>query len=163
MSRFLVGALLLLAVAGTGLAPVASVSATTVQGTVVQIAGVDDLNATVDHQARRGVGKILAIVVGLAGLGAAAAGYVGSGLTVAGVSVAAGFIPGMVSSSFDSAPAATGMLTTPGLLDAWWAPALASLYWPLLGLRLLQDPVFLLCLGVALVLLRRQPRLVVHP
>src|SRR5712691_11383354 len=107
MRRRIVGALLLLGVAGARSLPVAEVHASTVQGTAVTISGLDDLNATVDSQARKGAGKIVALILGAPGLGGIVSGYHLTGMMGVGSGIAMGFLPGIMSSAFDAAPAAT--------------------------------------------------------
>src|SRR5712691_7130763 len=128
MRRLMVGALLLLVVAGASRLPVAVVHASTIQGTAVTISGLDDLNATVDTQARKGAGKIIALVLGIAGLGGVVSGYHMTGMMGVGSGIGVGFLPGIMSSAFDAAPAATGGLTQHAAASAWWAPATAGLY-----------------------------------
>src|SRR5712691_10880836 len=101
------GALLAAMVAGASFPPVALVQASTIQGTAVTISGLDDLNATVDSQARKGTGKIIALVLGAAGLGGIVSGYHLTGMMGVGSGIAMGFLPGIMSSAFDAAPAAT--------------------------------------------------------
>jgi len=153
--RRLVGvALLALAWASLGSVPVALVHASTVQGTAVTISGLDDLNATVDTQARKGAGKIIALVLGIAGLGGVVSGYHMTGLMGVGSGIGVGFLPGIMSSAFDAAPAATGGLTQHAASSAWWAPATAGLYPAFLVLRLVQDPVFLVSVATMILLAR---------
>ena len=65
-----------------------------------------------------------------------------------------GFVPGMVSSAFDNAPAATVDLAQQVASRVWWAPFTAGLYPGLLLLKFLQDPVFLACLAALVVVTR---------
>ena len=84
MRQLVRGALLALVVAGAGALPVAPVHASTVQGSAVTISGLDDLAATADQQARRGAGKILAMVLGMGGLATVLSGRIGLGLAGVG-------------------------------------------------------------------------------
>jgi hypothetical protein len=128
--------------------------ASTVQGTAVQITGLDDLNATVDQQARKGSGKILATALGVGGLITIGAGHHYLGAAGVGAGLGTAFIPGMMSSAFDAAPAATSLAVEHVASGAWWAPLTALLYPLFLALRLLQDPVVLAAGVLALVLVR---------
>jgi len=134
-----------LTAAGPGL-----VLASTVPGTVVTISGLDDAAATADHQARNGAGKIFGYALAFGGLGGVVAGYTMTGLTGVGAGLGTAFIPGMISSAHDAAPAATALLTQGPGSAAWWAPAMALLYLPLLLLKMVANPIFLACLAVAL-------------
>jgi hypothetical protein len=130
------------------------VSASTVQGTAVQIAGLDDLSATADQQARKGAGKVFAMFLGMGGLASILSGRIGLGLGGLGAGLAMGFVPGMVSTAFDSAPAAT-LGGVPSVdASAWWAPLTVGLYPGLVLLRLVQDPIFLACLAALVVVAR---------
>jgi len=157
MNRLCAAALLLCALAAASVAPMAVVSASTVQGTAVQISGLDDLNATVDQQARRGSGKVLAMALGVGGLITIGSGHHYLGAAGVGAGLGTAFIPSMMSSAFDNAPAATRVVVDQVASGAWWVPLTAALYPVLLLLRLLQDPVvWVACLGaLALVRLAR--------
>lgn len=155
MKRWVWGAVLATVLGSLSLPLV--VHASTIQGTAVTISGLDDLNATVDGQARKGAGKIIALVLGIAGLGGIVSGYHMTGMLGVGSGIATGFLPGIMSSAFDAAPAATADLGAPVVSSSWWAPLTAGLYPGLLALRLLQDPIFVLAL-VAMVLLVRLAR-----
>jgi len=65
-----------------------------------------------------------------------------------------GFVPGMVSSTFDSAPAATRELVQQATAGSWWTPVTAGLYPGFFLLRLVQDPVFLACLAIVVCIAR---------
>jgi hypothetical protein len=120
----------------------------------VTISGLDDLAATADQQARRGAGKIIAMVLGMGGLATVLSGRIGLGLAGVGAGMGMGFVPSMMSSAFDAAPAATGTLVSQGTAGAWWAPLTAGLYPGLVLLRLGQDPVILAACLVAICLVR---------
>ena len=57
------------------------------------ISGLDDLAATADQQARRGAGKILAMVLGMGGLATVLSGRIGLGLAGVGAGWAWGLCP----------------------------------------------------------------------
>ena len=132
---------------------------TTQTGEVTEITAMDALNATAEHQARKGFGRNLAIYGALASLSLVFAGRPGMALMGFGGGMAMGFAPGIISSTFDAAPAATATLSHAGVMTAWWAPATVVLYPGFLMLRLLQDPVFLgsllLVIGAAQLARRR--------
>jgi hypothetical protein len=129
------------------------VQASTVHGSAVTISGLDDLAATADQQARRGAGKIIAMVLGMGGLATVLSGRIGLGLAGVGAGMGMGFVPSMMSSAFDAAPAATALVTQ-GPADAWWTPLTAGLYPALVLLRFGQDPVVLAASLVAVCLIR---------
>ena len=151
MRRLMGCAVLALALAGAWSGPVAVGHASTVPGTAVTISGLDDLSATADTQARKGAGKVFAMLLGMGGLGAILSGRIGLGLAGVGSGLAMGFVPGMVSSAFDAAPAATGEILHHLPVSAWWTPLTAGLYPGLLLLKMVQDPVCLAALMLVLV------------
>jgi hypothetical protein len=154
MNRFWATALVLGALVGASLGPVAVLNASTVQGTAVQISGLDDLNATVDNQARKGSGKVLAMALGVGGLVTIGAGHHYLGAAGVGAGLGTAFIPSMMSSAFDSAPAATGVVVEHLASSAWWVPLAALLYPICLAWRILQDPVMLAACAMGIVLVR---------
>jgi hypothetical protein len=159
MDRFGWYAVLALLLVSASLPPVSRLHASTVQGSAVTIAGLDDLSATADQQARKGAGKIIAMALGMGGLATVLSGRIGLGLAGVGAGIGMGFVPGMMSSAFDAAPAATGDLVQQVASGTWWAPLTAGLYPGLLLLRLVQDPVVLVaCLAAVGVVRLTRPR-----
>ena len=158
MNRLVFGALLACVLGGASGLPVAVLQASTVSGTAITISGLDDLSATVDQQARKGGGKVLAMLLGVGGLITIGAGHHYLGAAGVGAGLGTAFIPGMMSSAFDNAPAATQALVQSGLAEAWWAPLSAGLYPFLVVLRLVQDPVVLCCVALVLVGVRLSRR-----
>lgn len=138
LSRLVTILLLALALAGPAV-PLAHASQ--VAGNAVTISGLDDLSATVDAQARKGAGKIIAMVLGMGGLATVLSGRIGIGLAGVGAGIGMGFVPAIMGSAFDASPASTGVVTVPGLVDNWWTPFTAGLYPPLVLLKWVQDPV----------------------
>ncbi len=152
--RVLLGGLVTLSVAQH--AGVVAVTAATVPGASVTISGLDDASATVNTQVKTGIGKILGIGVAILGALAAGGGYYLPGAmgVVAGAGMA--FIPGIVSTAFDAAPAAEfGVVVGGGQFDGhWWTPLLALGYMPLLAFRVVQDPVCMSALLLSLLAVR---------
>jgi len=77
-------AMLALLLVSASLPPVGRLHASTVQGSAVTIAGLDDLSATADQQARKGAGKVFAMLLGMGGLASILGGRVAWGLPVWG-------------------------------------------------------------------------------
>jgi hypothetical protein len=140
------------------LGPLASVPvafASNIVGTAVTIGGLDDLSATADTHARKGVGKVIAMVLGMGGAALVLSGKVGLGLSGVGAGIGMGFMPGIMSTAFDAAPAASfDVLTQSSVMQAWWAPLTAGLYPGLLALRLVQDPVVIVAAVGTVALMR---------
>lgn len=149
MKRFLMSCALLAAVVGSSSAlPLALAS--TVQGNAIDIGGLNDMNATVSKEAKGGTGKTFGLILGGVGIAAFGTGYHLAGALGAGAGGAIAFLPGIYSSVFDAAPAATSGMLSPHTIDAWWSPALALLYPLMIAVKHLQDPVFLASLVVVL-------------
>ena len=140
--RMVSWAFLALVVAGIALGPVTALEAAVVRGTPVDLDALDTAGATVYQQQRFGIGRIAAMGVGGLGVLGMIFGYMAPGFVAAGAGFGSAFIPGATSSAFDAAPAADGVL----------APIVASLQviQGFVGDRLLHDPLFYLCLAVAL-------------
>lgn len=134
--------------------------ASSAPGTAVSISGLDDISATVDTEARTGFGKALGIAIALAGLGGCAAGFVGPGAIAVAAGVATAFVPGLISTAHDAAPASAlaSIQYVSAYADAWYRPAMAALYGPLLALRAVIDPTIALPALVGLTGLRRLRR-----
>jgi hypothetical protein len=131
MHRCLSRALLLGALAGASVSPLAWVEASTMKGTAVDIPAIDDATKTADSQARGGLGKLFVYAM-LAGGGITfLSGYHGAGLTTAGVGVGSAFFPAIGSSVVDNASPASSLAATLTHTLAWWDP-----------IRLLHDPLF---------------------
>ena len=148
VQRLVFGILLLVALAGT-------THAGTTAGSPVTISGLDNLSATVTDQVKKGSGKALAILLGVAGLATLAAGRPGLGFSGLGAGIAMAFIPDIIGTAFDATAAAPVTPVVPALGQpwlAWWSPVLAALYPVLLFLRGVQDPIILTCLALAYVL-----------
>jgi hypothetical protein len=94
------------------------------------------------------------MVLGMGGLATVLTGRIGLGLAGVGAGMGMGFVPSMMSSAFDAAPAATGALVAQVPAAAWWTPLTAGLYPGLMLLRLGQDPVVLAASLVAVCLIR---------
>lgn len=134
--------------------------ASSAPGAAVTISGLDDMTATVDTEARTGFGKAIGIVIALAGLGACASGFVGPGAVATAAGIATAFVPGLISTAHDAAPAATlaGFQYVSAYAEAWYRPALAVLYGPMLALRAVTDPTIAFPALAGLVGMRRLRR-----
>lgn len=147
MTRLMAMGLLLGIMVGLASLPVGLAEATTVTGEVVELTGVNDLNATGDAQARTGIGKML----GYAGMAATAllfaGGYPGSaGYAGAGTGLWI-FSSRIINTGMDAAQSATVGETVYRLSYGLQA------HLGFVGLRLVQDPVFYVALALAAVLL----------
>jgi len=126
-------------------------------GTAIQIGGIDNIAATVADYASGNVGKMIAIVMVMGGLGMSLSGRMGSGMGVAGTGIAAAFAPNIVDTAFDTADGAplvpvmqTAALALPGGVLGLLSQVGLALLWPLtVAVKVLRDPVAWLAVGVA--------------
>ena len=132
--------------------------ASTLTGQAIQIGGFDDMAATVDAQARGGAGRMGAYFMGSGSFLSLVSGYVVPAALMGAGAIGLAFVPRIVNSTFDSTPAATGVLDAPRMPEAWWTPFLAFLYPLMLSLRFLRDPAMLACFAVSLLLAVRYRR-----
>ena len=130
-------------------------AASGMSGTGVTIGGVDNIAMTVADYAKGNVGKMIAIVMVMGGLGMSLSGRMGSGMGVAGTGVAAAFVPNIVDTAFDTTQAATlvpVLQSAPAALSGgagWLTQAGLALSWPFfLVVKLLRDPVVWGALGM---------------
>jgi hypothetical protein len=151
MSRLLRVLLVVGLLGGAAVLPVASVSAAELGvGQAVEITGASDVGATIWGLLQGVGGKLLAAYMVGRGLGQLTSDRQGGrpGVTIAtGVGVA--FVPHVVGTAFEAAPAATSL--------AHHGPAL-SLYDGFFGGRFGQDPVFFLALLLTVLVLELNRR-----
>jgi hypothetical protein len=153
------GVLILVALSGPTAWLIVPVEAGTTTGTAVTVSGLDTLANTVDTYSKGNVGKMLGIGLGIGGMLLMGGGRLGLGGMAATAGLGAAFVPNIIGTAFDSTAAAP-LVANPVLapLTPWWAPALGLLYPGMLALRLLQDPVVLVALVLASVLVRSMRR-----
>jgi len=142
------------ALMSAALLPVSVLHAATMKGTAIDIDGIDDAAATVDHQSKGGAGYIFAVACCFGGAGGILAGHPLAGTTSVGTGLGTVFFSRTISAAQSAAPAATADLLRTLSPDAWWAPFTVPLYFPLHLLQLMRQPTFWICLVLALFLVR---------
>ena len=129
-------------------------------GTAVTLGGLDSFANTVQEYLKGNVGKMLAMVLAIAGISMVVMGRMGLGLSGLGSGIAIAFVPNIIGDAFDATAAAPLAGIAPlapwaagdGALDLL-AQAGLVLLWPLLPLlKYGPDPVVWLALGIALAL-----------
>ena len=129
-------------------------------GTAIALGGLDSFAKTVDKYAKGNLGKMVGMIIAMAGIAGMAFQKMAMGLTALGAGIAIAFVPNIIGTAFDTtaaAPLAAGGPFVPwaaggGVLNTLAQIGLAAL-WPLAAaVKYVRDPVAWLALGlVALV------------
>ena len=129
-------------------------------GTAVTLGGVDSFANTVQTYLKGNVGKMLAMVLAIAGIAMVVAGKMGLGISGLASGVAMAFVPNIIGDAFDATaadPLAGGAAFVPwaagdGVLNVL-AQAGLVLLWPVLPvMKYGQDPVVLATVALVLAL-----------
>ena len=123
-------------------------------GTAIALGGLDSFAKTVDKYAKGNLGKMVGMIIAMAGIAGMAFQKMGMGLTALGAGIAIAFIPNIIGTAFDTtaaAPLSAGPAFVPwaaggGVLNGLAQVGLAAL-WPLAAAaKLARDPVVWLAL-----------------
>ena len=145
-------------------------------GTAIALGGLDSFAKTVDKYAKGNLGKMVGMIIAMAGIAGMAFQKMAMGLTALGAGIAIAFIPNIIGTAFDTtaaAPLSAGSPFVPwaaggGVLNTLAQIGLAAL-WPLAAVvKYVRDPVAWLALSLVVLarpslldgLLRGQVRLV---
>ena len=129
-------------------------------GTAVTLGGLDSFANTVQEYLKGNVGKMLAMILAIAGIAMVVAGKMGLGISGMACGIAIAFVPNIIGDAFDATEAATLAGALPfapwaagdGVLNLL-ARAGLVLLWPLvLVLTYGRDPVVWLALGIVVLL-----------
>ena len=129
-------------------------------GTAVTLGGVDSLANTVQEYLKGNVGKMLAMILAIAGIAMVVAGKMGLGISGLGSGIAIAFIPNIIGDAFDATaadPVGGVAAFVPwdagdGVLNVL-AQAGFVLLWPVVPvMKYGQDPVVLATIGVVFAL-----------
>ena len=129
-------------------------------GTAVTLGGLDSFANTVQAYLKGNVGKMLAMILAIAGIGMVVVGKMGLGISGLGAGIAVAFVPNIIGDAFDATAADPVAGVAPfvpwaagdGVLD-FLAQAGLVLLWPLLPvLKYGPDPVVWLALGIVVAL-----------
>ena len=129
-------------------------------GTAVTLGGLDSFANTVQEYLKGNVGKMLAMILAIAGIAMVVAGKMGLGISGMACGIAIAFVPNIIGDAFDATEAASVAHAAPfvpwaageGLLNLLARVGLVLL-WPLvLALKYGRDPVVWLAVGIVLAL-----------
>ena len=129
-------------------------------GTAVTLGGLDSFASTVQEYLKGNVGKMLAMVLAIAGIAMVVAGKMGLGISGMACGIAIAFVPNIIGDAFDATQAASMAVAVPfapwaageGLLNLLARVGLVLL-WPLVPiLKYGLDPVVWLAAGIILTL-----------
>ena len=129
-------------------------------GTAVTLGGLDSFANTVQEYLKGNVGKMLAMILAIAGIAMVVAGKMGLGISGMACGIAIAFVPNIIGDAFDATEAASVAHAAPfvpwaagdGLLNLLARVGLVLL-WPVaLALKYGRDPVVWVALGIVLTL-----------
>ena len=129
-------------------------------GTAVTLGGLDSFANTVQEYLKGNVGKMLAMILAIAGIAMVVAGKMGLGVSGMACGIAIAFVPNIIGDAFDATDAASLAGMAPPVLwasgDGIWnllARIGLVLLWPLVPvLKYGRDPVVWLALGIVVLL-----------
>ena len=129
-------------------------------GTAIALGGLDSFAKTIDKYAKGNLGKMVGMIIAMAGIAGMAFQKIGMGLTALGAGIAIAFVPNIIGTAFDTTAASPMNAAAPfvpwaagsGVLNTLAQVGLVSL-WPVsAAAKVLRDPVTWLALSlVALV------------
>ena len=123
-------------------------------GTAIALGGLDSFAKTVDKYAKGNLGKMVGMIIAMAGIAGMAFQKMAMGLTALGAGIAIAFIPNIIGTAFDTtaaAPLAAGSPFVPwaaggGVLNSLAQAGLTAL-WPVAAVvKYVRDPVVWLAL-----------------
>ena len=123
-------------------------------GTAIALGGLDSFAKTVDKYAKGNLGKMVGMIIAMAGIAGMAFQKMAMGLTALGAGIAIAFVPNIIGTAFDTtaaAPLAAGTPFVPwaaggSALNTLAQVALAAL-WPVAAMvKYVRDPVVWLAL-----------------
>ena len=125
-------------------------------GTAITLGGLDSFANTVQTYAKGNIGKMVGMIIAMAGIAAMAFQKITMGLCGLGAGIAIAFVPNIIGTAFDTTAAAPLVPSAPfvplaaggGLLNLMAQVGLALL-WPVMALvKYVRDPVVWLTLGL---------------
>ena len=118
-------------------------------GTAIALGGLDSFAKTVDKYAKGNLGKMVGMIIAMAGIAGMAFQKIGMGLTALGAGIAIAFIPNIIGTAFDTTTASPLSAAAPfvpwaagsGIINTLAQIGFVTL-WPVAALvKLLRDPV----------------------
>ena len=118
-------------------------------GTAIALGGLDSFAKTVDKYAKGNLGKMVGMIIAMAGIAGMAFQKMAMGLTALGAGIAIAFVPNIIGTAFDTtaaAPLAAGPDFVPWAAGGGVVNTLAQIglvvLWPVAAVvKLLRDPV----------------------
>ena len=118
-------------------------------GTAIALGGLDSFAQTVDTYAKGNLGKMVGMIIAMAGIAGMAFQKIGMGITALGAGIAIAFVPNIIGTAFDTTTAAPLSAATrfapwaagSGIINTLAQMGFVTL-WPVSALvKLLRDPV----------------------
>ena len=125
-------------------------------GTAITLGGLDSFAKTIDKYAKGNLGKMVGMIIAMAGIAGMAFQKIGMGLTALGAGIAIAFVPNIIGTAFDTtaaSPLSAGGPFVPlaaggGVLNTLAQIGLAAL-WPVAAVvKYVRDPVVWLALSL---------------
>ena len=118
-------------------------------GTAIALGGLDSFAKTVDKYAKGNLGKMVGMIIAMAGIAGMAFQKMAMGLTALGAGIAIAFVPNIIGTAFDTtaaSPLAAGPAFVPWAAGGGVVNTLAQIglgvLWPVAAaVKLLRDPV----------------------
>ena len=125
-------------------------------GTAITLGGLDSFANTLQTYAKGNLGKMVGMIIAMAGIAGMAFQKIGMGLCALGAGIAIAFVPNIIGTAFDTTAAATltpaaafvPLFAGSGFFHVMAQAGLTSL-WPLmLAVKYVLDPVVWVALGI---------------
>ena len=125
-------------------------------GTAIALGGLDSFAKTIDKYAKGNLGKMVGMIIAMAGIAGMAFQKIGMGLTALGAGIAIAFVPNIIGTAFDTTAASPMNAAVPfvpwaaggGALNTLAQVGLVAL-WPVsAAAKVLRDPVTWLALSM---------------
>ena len=127
-----------------------------ITGSGITLGGLDNFAATVQDYAKGNLGKMVGMIIAIAGIAGMAFQKIGMGLTGLGAGIAIAFVPNIIGTAFTSTAASPLTAAAPlvplaaggGLLNTLAQVGLVMLWPVMLVVKYVRDPVVWLALGL---------------
>ena len=125
-------------------------------GTAIALGGLDSFAKTIDKYAKGNLGKMVGMIIAMAGIAGMAFQKIGMGLTALGAGIAIAFVPNIIGTAFDTTAASPLNAAAPfvpwaaggGILNTLAQAGFVAL-WPVAALvKAVRDPVTWLALSM---------------
>ena len=125
-------------------------------GTAIALGGLDSFAKTIDKYAKGNLGKMVGMIIAMAGIAGMAFQKIGMGLTALGAGIAIAFVPNIIGTAFDTTAASPLNAAAPfvpwaaggGVMNTLAQVGLVAL-WPVSATaKVLRDPVTWLALSL---------------